>query len=91
MHDEDETKGYTMNDDHSKFPSSDINFFLFQREKNLGDKFFLSTTGSNCGTMTPYGLLRTPNLNQFPSPLGYGVIFKHYLHLATSLLCKNFD
>jgi hypothetical protein len=30
-------------------------------------------------------------MESFPScnSLGYGVIFKHYLHLATALLCKN--
>jgi hypothetical protein len=61
---------------------------------------FWSTTGSNCGIVTPYGLLRTPeSQDQLPSPLGCGVIFKmnscnssYFMELPsslTSLLCKT--
>jgi hypothetical protein len=60
---------------------------------------FWSTTGSNCGTVTPCGLLRTPeSQDQLPSPLGYGVIFKmnscnssYFMELPsslTALLCN---
>ena len=36
-----------------------------------------STPGSNCKTVTLYGLLRTPEYQDWlPSPFGYGVIFK---------------
>jgi hypothetical protein len=61
---------------------------------------FWSTTGSNCGTVTPCGLLRTPESQDLsPSSLGYGVIFKidscnssSFMELYSNLialLCKT--
>jgi hypothetical protein len=55
---------------------------------------FWSTTGSNCGTVTPCGLLRTPeSQDQLPSPLGYGVIFKMNSYNSSSFmeLSSNFN
>jgi hypothetical protein len=54
---------------------------------------FWSTIGSNCGTVTPCALLRTPeSQDQLPYPLGCGVIFQmnshnfsYFMELASSL------
>jgi hypothetical protein len=55
---------------------------------------FWSTTSSNYGTVTPYGLLRTPeSQDQLPSPLGCEVILKinscnssYFMELPSSLI-----
>ena len=48
---------------------------------------FWSTTGSNCGIVTPCELLRTSeSQDQLYSPLGYGVIFKISSYNSSSLM-----